>query len=334
MLRPVYDATDALRRLRLARGRPRPRVRHRAHDGAGARVLGPRRPPQPDDQDPGHARGHPRDRGDDLRGAATSTSRSSSPSQAYEQVAEAYIRGLERRLAEGKSVDMRSVASFFVSRVDTEVDKRLEALGRTGASRAAPGLANARAAYRRFKAIFHGERFAELREAGASVQRPLWASTGVKDPAYPDTMYVDGLVGPETVNTMPMATLLAAADHATVERRDRRARPRARPARAGRGRHRPRRRHRASSCARASRSSSSRSRSCFDAHRRAGARRSSPRARRRSRPSIPDDLEPRIAARVREGDGRADVAHRIWKKDDDALGPGRRRPRSPTGSAG
>jgi transaldolase/glucose-6-phosphate isomerase len=135
--------------------------------------------------------------------------------EAYEQVAEAYIRGLERRRAAGESVDLRSVASFFVSRVDTEVDKRLDALGRQDL-RGRAGLANARAAYRRFKAIFHGDRFAELKAAGAPVQRPLWASTGVKDPAYPDTMYVEGLVGPETVNTMPMATLLAAADHANI----------------------------------------------------------------------------------------------------------------------
>src|SRR3954453_21096777 len=138
---------------------------------------------------------------------------------AYERVADAFIRGLERRLEEGKSVDMQSVASFFVSRVDTEVDKRLENM-----SPPAPddlmgkaGLANARAAYLRYKEIFHGERFAKLREAGASVQRPLWASTGVKNPKYSDTMYVDGLIAPETVNTMPMATLLAAADHAHVD---------------------------------------------------------------------------------------------------------------------
>src|SRR3954447_16842291 len=138
---------------------------------------------------------------------------------AYERVAEAFIRGLERRLAEGRSVVVQSVASFFVSRVDTEVDKRLENM-----SPPAPddlmgkaGLANARAAYLRYKEIFHGERFAKLHEAGASVQRPLWASTGVKNPKYSDTMYVDGLVGPETVNTMPMATLLAAADHAKAE---------------------------------------------------------------------------------------------------------------------
>jgi transaldolase / glucose-6-phosphate isomerase len=137
--------------------------------------------------------------------------------EAYARVAEAFIRGLERRLEEGKSVDsIHSVASFFVSRVDTEVDKRLEKLGRTDLQGRA-GLANARAAYKRFKAIFRGERFAALAEAGANVQRPLWASTGVKNPKYPDTMYVDGLVGPDTVNTMPMATLLAAADHATID---------------------------------------------------------------------------------------------------------------------
>ncbi|HEX6388212.1 MAG TPA: bifunctional transaldolase/phosoglucose isomerase [Solirubrobacteraceae bacterium] len=133
---------------------------------------------------------------------------------AYAQIAEAFIRGLERRHAEGKSIDMHSVASFFVSRVDTEVDKRLgddhpELHGKAG-------IANARAAYQRFKEIFHGERFAELLAAGASVQRPLWASTGVKNPAYPETMYVDGLIAPETVNTMPMATLLAAAEHTEV----------------------------------------------------------------------------------------------------------------------
>jgi transaldolase/glucose-6-phosphate isomerase len=137
--------------------------------------------------------------------------------EAYARIAEAYIRGLERRHAEGKSVDMHSVASFFVSRVDTEVDKRLEALGAPEELQGKAGLANARAAYRRFKEIFHGERFAALRAAGAPVQRPLWASTGVKNPKYPATMYVDGLVAPETVNTMPMDTLLAAGREARID---------------------------------------------------------------------------------------------------------------------
>jgi transaldolase/glucose-6-phosphate isomerase len=134
----------------------------------------------------------------------------------YAAIAEAFIRGLERRLDEGKSVDMKSVASFFVSRVDTEVDKRLEGAGHDDLLGKA-GIANARAAYLRFKEIFYGDRFARLREAGARVQRPLWASTGVKNPRYRDTMYVEDLVAPDTVNTMPMATLLATGDHANIE---------------------------------------------------------------------------------------------------------------------
>ncbi len=134
----------------------------------------------------------------------------------YEKSAEAYIRGLERRLEDGRTIDnMHSVASFFVSRVDTEVDKRLEAMGNSELQGTA-ALANARAAYIRFKDMFYGERFAALREAGAHVQRPLWASTGTKNPHYSDTMYVDGLVAPDTVNTMPMPTLLAFGQHGEI----------------------------------------------------------------------------------------------------------------------
>jgi transaldolase/glucose-6-phosphate isomerase len=133
----------------------------------------------------------------------------------HERVMEAFIRANERRLEEGKPLDRHSVASFFVSRVDTEVDKRLEALGRSDLAGRA-GLANARAAYRAFQRVFGGDRFAALREAGAPVQRPLWASTGVKNPAYPETMYVYGLVGPDTVNTMPLPTLTAAAREGEV----------------------------------------------------------------------------------------------------------------------
>jgi transaldolase/glucose-6-phosphate isomerase len=132
--------------------------------------------------------------------------------EAYEKVAEAYLSALERRQNEGLPLDINSVASFFVSRVDTNIDQKLEELGRTDlAGKAA--LANAREAYRLFQKIFSGPRWEGLRHAGASVQRPLWASTGVKNPNYSDTMYVDGLVGPHTVNTMPMATLHAVADH-------------------------------------------------------------------------------------------------------------------------
>ncbi|MEA2295937.1 MAG: transaldolase / glucose-6-phosphate isomerase, partial [Solirubrobacteraceae bacterium] len=134
---------------------------------------------------------------------------------AHERVMDAFISAMERRRAEGKSLDVHSVASFFVSRVDTEVDKRLEALGREDLQGRA-GLANARAAYRGFRAVFDGERFAALRDAGCPVQRPLWASTGVKNPRYPETLYVDGLVGPDTVNTMPLATLAAAAQSANI----------------------------------------------------------------------------------------------------------------------
>src|SRR5512133_2853849 len=133
----------------------------------------------------------------------------------YAQVAEAYIRGLERRRDEGKSIDINSVASFFVSRVDTEVDKRLEGTGHDDLLGRA-GIANARTAYQRYEDLFLGERFAALRAAGAAVQRPLWASTGVKNPAYRDVMYVEELVGPNTVNTMPMPTLLAAGDRAEI----------------------------------------------------------------------------------------------------------------------
>jgi transaldolase/glucose-6-phosphate isomerase len=138
--------------------------------------------------------------------------------EAYEAVARAYIRGLERRHAEGKSLDVNSVASFFVSRVDTLVDKQLEAIGGPEAERlkGTAALANARAAYALFQEIFSGETWETLAAAGAAVQRPLWASTGVKNPAYPDTLYVDQLIAPHTVNTMPLATLNAVADHGTV----------------------------------------------------------------------------------------------------------------------
>jgi transaldolase len=133
--------------------------------------------------------------------------------QQYEKVIQAFIRGLERRLDAGQPVDgIHSVASFFVSRVDTEVDKRLDANGNTELQGRA-GVANARAAYQLYLKYFKGEPFQRLAEAGVPVQRPLWASTGVKNPKYKDTMYVDELAGPETVNTMPIATLEAAGDH-------------------------------------------------------------------------------------------------------------------------
>jgi transaldolase len=133
----------------------------------------------------------------------------------YSDVAEAYIKGLERRHAEGKSLGIHSVASFFVSRVDTVIDKQLDEKNRPDLKGKA-AVANARAAYAKFKEIFYGERFAALKAAGAPVQRPLWASTGVKNPDYSPVLYVDTLAGPETVNTMPLATLEATAEGSEV----------------------------------------------------------------------------------------------------------------------
>ncbi len=134
----------------------------------------------------------------------------------YEAVAEAYLAGLEARHAAGSALGrVASVASFFVSRVDTAVDPLLADLGE---AELAGKIANdnAKVAYARFQQLFAGERWAPLDAAGAQVQRPLWASTGTKNPAYPDTLYVDGLIGPHTVNTVPPATLEAFRDHGTV----------------------------------------------------------------------------------------------------------------------
>lgn len=132
---------------------------------------------------------------------------------AWAAIAEAWLAGLEDRAAAGEPVDhVASVASFFVSRVDTAADKRLKALGRAELCGTA-AVANAQLAYERWQQLVAGERFAALRAKGARPQRLLWASTGTKDPAYSDVKYVAELAGPETVNTMPLATLLAYQDH-------------------------------------------------------------------------------------------------------------------------
>ncbi|MFH9011569.1 transaldolase [Streptomyces sp. NPDC017943] len=137
----------------------------------------------------------------------------------HREVMDAYLAGLERARAAGIDLSaVHSVASFFVSRVDAEIDKRLTLLGTDEALalRGRAALANARLAYAAYEQTFDGERWQSLQRAGANRQRPLWASTGVKDPAYKDTLYVDGLVAPGTVNTMPEATLNAVADHGDV----------------------------------------------------------------------------------------------------------------------
>jgi len=137
----------------------------------------------------------------------------------YREVMEAFLAGLEKAKERGLDLSkIHSVASFFVSRVDTEIDKRIDALGtdEAKAARGKAGLANARLAYQAYEEVFSGERWAKLENAGANKQRPLWASTGVKDKAYKDTLYVDELVAPNTVNTMPEATLFATEDHGQI----------------------------------------------------------------------------------------------------------------------
>jgi transaldolase len=134
----------------------------------------------------------------------------------YRAVMDAYLTGLERASGAGLRLDgIRSVASFFVSRVDTEVDARLDRAGsgHTASLRGQAAVANARLAYQAFSELSRSERWQRLAQLGARPQRPLWASTGVKNPAYPDTMYVTDLAAPGTVNTMPGATLEAFADH-------------------------------------------------------------------------------------------------------------------------
>jgi transaldolase len=147
--------------------------------------------------------------------------------EAHRRVIEAYFAGLEDRLRTGKPIDrVASVASFFVSRVDTEIDKRLDALAaaspeqrdRILALRGKAAIANAQLAYRLFREEFSSPRWAPLKAAGARLQRPLWASTSAKNPAYRDVLYVEQLIGPDTVNTMPPATIDAFRDHGEVAR--------------------------------------------------------------------------------------------------------------------
>ncbi|MFD8569549.1 transaldolase [Streptomyces sp. NPDC057694] len=137
----------------------------------------------------------------------------------YKAVMDAYLAGLEKAHERGLDLSViHSVASFFVSRVDAEIDKRIDALGTDEAKavRGKAALANARLAYEAYEQVFAGERAAKLEAAGANKQRPLWASTGVKDKAYKDTLYVDELAAPGTVNTMPEGTLNATADHGDI----------------------------------------------------------------------------------------------------------------------
>ncbi|HEY7144237.1 MAG TPA: transaldolase [Streptosporangiaceae bacterium] len=139
--------------------------------------------------------------------------------QRYDEVMDAFLDGMERAAQAGHDLSaLASVASFFVSRVDTEVDKRLDKIGTSEAAalRGRAAIANARLAYQHYERVFSSPRWAALEAAGARPQRPLWASTSVKDPSYPDTRYVVELVAPGVVNTMPEATLRDVADHGHV----------------------------------------------------------------------------------------------------------------------
>jgi transaldolase len=137
--------------------------------------------------------------------------------QRYEEVARAYIRGLERLVAGGGDPSsVASVASFFVSRVDTETDKRLDASGGHDSLKGKLAIANARLAYERYKELFSGDAWDFLVSKGATPQRPLWASTSTKNPEYRDVLYVEELIGPMTVNTMPEETITAFQDHGKV----------------------------------------------------------------------------------------------------------------------
>jgi transaldolase len=141
--------------------------------------------------------------------------------QRYAEVMDAYLTGLETLDAAGGDLStVRSVGSFFVSRVDVEVDRRLETIGTPDALalRGKAAVAQAKLAYRAFQQTFSGPRWEALAAKGACVQRPLWASTSTKNPAYPDTLYVDTLIGPDTVNTLPEATIAAFLDHGTLAR--------------------------------------------------------------------------------------------------------------------
>lgn len=145
--------------------------------------------------------------------------------QRYSEVMDAYLKGLEQRTAAGMPVDtIASVASFFVSRVDTNVDKRLQSIVQAGGAKAKQAevllgkaaIANARLAYAAYKKVFSSERFLKLKQQGARVQRPLWASTSTKNPAYRDVMYIEELIGRDTINTIPQQTLNAFLDHGKV----------------------------------------------------------------------------------------------------------------------
>jgi transaldolase len=217
VLRPVYDSsggTDGFVSLEVA-----PAL---AHDTAGSADAARRFAHEIDRPNlmikiPGTAEGIPAIRSMIAEGVSINITLIFSLPR-YAEVIEAYLAGLESRSGDLSSI--ASVASFFISRVDTEVDRRLEAIGSEDALalRGRTAVAQAKVAYELFRTRFAGPRWEALAARGARVQRPLWASTSTKNPAYPDLLYVDSLIGPDTVNTIPDATVDAFLDHGTVAR--------------------------------------------------------------------------------------------------------------------
>lgn len=228
LLRPVYDRTEGRDGYASLEVSP-----HLAHDTEGTVTEGRRLfaavgRPNLMIKVPGTAEGVPAI--EELIGSGINVNVTLLFAQsAYEAAARAYIRGLERVAAAGGDIDkIASVASFFVSRIDSNVDKGLDALIAASADaeeqarlrqlKGRSAIASSKLAYRRFQEIFDEPRFRALQAKGARVQRVLWASTSTKNPAYPDTMYVEELIGPDTVNTVPQVTLDAFREHGVVDR--------------------------------------------------------------------------------------------------------------------
>ena len=219
MLRPVFDATRRPGRPGLHRGRPAAgRTTPRATIAEARRCAGWSTGPTRFIKIPATEEGLPAITETIGEGISVNVTLIFSLER-YRAVIDAYMAGLEKAEAAGLDLSqIHSVASFFVSRVDTEVDKRLDKIGTDEAKalRGKAAVANARLAYEVYEQVFATDRWRALERAGAQLQRPLWASTGVKDPALPDTLYVTELVAPDTVNTMPEATLDAVADHGEI----------------------------------------------------------------------------------------------------------------------
>ena len=222
VLRPTFDASDGDRWLRLDRSRARTRARHRRQRSLAARELH-RRIAQPNlfVKIPATAEGIPAIRSMTAEGRSINITLIFSLTR-YAEVIEAYLAGLETFAASGGDLSrVRSVASFFVSRVDSEVDRRLDTIGTDEANdlRGHAAIAQAKLAYQDCSATVSAVNGGnELARHGARPQRPLWASTSTKNPAYRDTLYVESLIGPDTVNTLPEATIAAFEDHGVLAR--------------------------------------------------------------------------------------------------------------------